>query len=153
MLLNANKSLALHVFEQQDASSKWVQQMSLISRDLIWEEWINKTLASNYRWRWWRGGEKEAGGGRGTKVLNFCGPDKKGRRTWCDCRTCTCNMCILNVKMKLSKGGAGALPKLFSPQFRDHMIVSQLLLHMSLWKFCLWAQPHDNVSWALIERS
>lgn len=33
--LNANETLALHVIEQHDASSKYVQQMSLISRDLI----------------------------------------------------------------------------------------------------------------------
>lgn len=73
MLLNANKSLALHVIEQQDASSKWVQQMSLISWDLIWEEWINKTSASNYRWRWWRGEKKNGRRRKGTRVLNSCG--------------------------------------------------------------------------------
>lgn len=35
MPLNANETLAPNVIEQHDASSKCVQQMSLISRDLI----------------------------------------------------------------------------------------------------------------------
>lgn len=160
MLLNANKSLALHVIEQQDASSKWVQQMSLISRDLIWEEWINKTLASNYRWRWWRGEKKKGRRRKGTRVLNSCGAGMTKRAGGQDvtaghvCVTCASLMWMRRVrKWNQVKGGAGALPKLFGPQFHDHMIVSQLLLHISLWKFCLWAQLHDNVSWTPAERS
>ncbi len=35
MPLNANETLAPYVIEQHDASSKYAQQMSLISRDLI----------------------------------------------------------------------------------------------------------------------
>lgn len=35
MPLNAKETLAPHVIEQRDVSSKYVQQMSLISRDLI----------------------------------------------------------------------------------------------------------------------
>lgn len=68
---NANKTLAPHVIEQHDASSKCVQQMSLISWDRIWEEWINKTSASKYRWRRWRGGRKRRGGGEKARWCSF----------------------------------------------------------------------------------
>lgn len=43
MPLNANETLAPHIIEQRNASSKYMQQMFLIPGDFIWEEWINKT--------------------------------------------------------------------------------------------------------------
>lgn len=39
---NANETLAPHINEQCDVSSKYGEQMSLISWDPIWEEWIKR---------------------------------------------------------------------------------------------------------------